>query len=46
MLYICVESVAHTEMRVGVMFGHDHSSKQDHEECEFEEDIFAALNNP
>ena len=47
MLYICVESVNLTQMRINVGFGIDQSKKDEDDDDEIlEEDIFAALNDP
>jgi len=47
MLYICVESVNLTQMRINVGFGLDQTKKEEEDDDEIlEEDIFAALNDP
>jgi hypothetical protein len=47
MLYICIESIALTHMRINVVFGHEQNSKKDEDDDDLlEEDIFAALNDP
>lgn len=48
MLYICVESVKLTSMRINVGFGVDQTKKEEEDDDDeiLEEDIFAALNDP